>query len=949
MVSGNGQLVGEQFLSNAQFVVQAKDSAGHPVPNVAVTWTTSSGLSSVNGDDKTDANGLASATFHATFLQALASFLTETVTASSAFGNVDFVVTTISAHNGPTAGASYEYIAPTLGDTLTGASGTTLPGAVQVRVFASFGFLNNAPIPNVGLRVANLEDAADPAAPSPVHCNGPNGLVLTDENGMATCDLVITGAPGTPLLTGVIGEQVKNPFFHLNITQGANCTYSLSAPSQSFGSAAGTGSVNVVTSSGCGWTATSNAGFITITAGATGTGSGTVNYTVSTNTGAARSGILTIAGKTYTVSQGAAAPGGLAITTQSLPIGTVSVPYSATLAATGGQPPYTWSIAGTLPSGVALNATSGSSVQLTGTPSASSAGTYPISVTVKDNANATQSRQFTITINGVSQSGFNITNAAFPNGVVSQAYKQLLTSSGGCVSPFAPRPIFSLASGKLPGGLSIQPNSDGTQSIAGTPTSIGSSDFTLSAKDACAAVTTRSFTILVTNAPGSSQMLLNTILLAFSVQLGSAAAPADQNITVNSDSGVLNYSTSVSTNTGANWLVVKTGASGATPGQIAVGVTNYSGLAPGTYNGSITVSSQAANSPVVVNVSLTVLNAPAVTLVSPAAFTIDAFQSSAPNITTKSIVLASGGTPVHFTAQASTTSGAPWLTLSATQGDTPATLTATVDSGGLAVGTDTGKVVIAPLSGAPLTVNFTLNVAQPVPALTAVVNAASFLSGPLAAGEIVTLFGTNVGPPTLANYHITEFGRLDTTLADTIVYFDGFPAPLIYASADKVSAIVPYEVAGNSTTDVFVQYLGLRSNTVTIPLADSAPGIFMLDTAGQGAILNEDGNVNGVDNGAEPGSIVAIFATGEGQTEPAGVDGSIADSVLRKPRLKVSVEIDGQPAELKYAGAAPLAPAGLLQVNAVVPLSVPRGKPVSVVIKIGDAFSQDGVMLAIKP
>jgi uncharacterized protein (TIGR03437 family) len=335
-------------------------------------------------------------------------------------------------------------------------------------------------------------------------------------------------------------------------------------------------------------------------------------------------------------------------------------------------------------------------------------------------------------------------------------------------------------------------------------------------------------------------------------------------------------------------------------------------------------------------------------LVSPASFSINSFQSSTPNLTKESIVLASGGVPVHFTAQITTTGGS-WLSLSAVQGDTPATLTATVDAGGLAVGTYTGKVVITPLSGSPLTVNFTLVVAQPVPAVTAIVNAASFLSGPVAAGEIVTLFGTNIGPPTLANYHITEFGRLDTTLADTIVYFDGFPAPLIYVSADKVSAIVPYELAGNDSTTVFIQYLGLRSNSVTVPLAPSAPGIFMLDSAGQGAILNQDAGINSVDNGAAPGSVVSIFATGEGQTEPAGVDGSISEGALKKPRLAVTVQINGETAEVKYAGAAPLAPAGLLQVNAVVPLDLPRGKSVSVVIKIGDASSQQGVTLAIKP
>ena len=88
------------------------------------------------------------------------------------------------------------------------------------------------------------------------------------------------------------------------------CTYSISPTSQSITSAAATGSVGVTTATGCAWTATSNATWISITSGATGTGNGTVNYSVAANTGtSSRTGTLTIAGQTFTVTQ-AAAPSG---------------------------------------------------------------------------------------------------------------------------------------------------------------------------------------------------------------------------------------------------------------------------------------------------------------------------------------------------------------------------------------------------------------------------------------------------------------------------------------------------------------------------------------------------------------------------------------------------------------------------------------------------------------
>ena len=88
---------------------------------------------------------------------------------------------------------------------------------------------------------------------------------------------------------------------------GPVCTYSISPSSQSFSSSGGTGSVSVTAGSGCSWTATSNAGWIAVTSGSSGGGNGTVGYSVAANTGSARSGSITIAGRTFTVNQGASA------------------------------------------------------------------------------------------------------------------------------------------------------------------------------------------------------------------------------------------------------------------------------------------------------------------------------------------------------------------------------------------------------------------------------------------------------------------------------------------------------------------------------------------------------------------------------------------------------------------------------------------------------------------
>jgi hypothetical protein len=88
---------------------------------------------------------------------------------------------------------------------------------------------------------------------------------------------------------------------------GATCTYSITPTTVSPSAAATTGSVSVTAGTGCTWTATSNAAWLTITSGSSGSGNGTVNYSVAANTGAVRSGTLTIATKTFTVTQAAPA------------------------------------------------------------------------------------------------------------------------------------------------------------------------------------------------------------------------------------------------------------------------------------------------------------------------------------------------------------------------------------------------------------------------------------------------------------------------------------------------------------------------------------------------------------------------------------------------------------------------------------------------------------------
>jgi uncharacterized protein (TIGR03437 family) len=239
----------------------------------------------------------------------------------------------------------------------------------------------------------------------------------------------------------------------------------------------------------------------------------------------------------------------------------------------------------------------------------------------------------------------------------------------------------------------------------------------------------------------------------------------------------------------------------------------------------------------------------------------------------------------------------------------------------------------------------------PAPQATAagVVNAASFLGGPVAPGELVTIFGTGIGPATLAGFQITPFNFFDTFAGETTVLFDGVPAPLIYASAGQTTAIVPYSVAGKTSTQMSVLYQGRASAPAAVPVAPSAPALFSADSTGKGngAILNQDNSLNSPSHPAAQGSIVVLFGTGEGQTNPLGQAGRIALSVYPKPALPVSVTIGGAPANIAYAGAAPSLVSGVFQINATVPSGIASGAA-AVVVKIGAASSQSGLTVSVQ-
>ncbi|MGA2882516.1 MAG: glycosyl hydrolase [Bryobacteraceae bacterium] len=246
-----------------------------------------------------------------------------------------------------------------------------------------------------------------------------------------------------------------------------------------------------------------------------------------------------------------------------------------------------------------------------------------------------------------------------------------------------------------------------------------------------------------------------------------------------------------------------------------------------------------------------------------------------------------------------------------------------------------------------------LRLANATPNLTAagVVNGASFQSGPVAPGEIVSLFGSAIGPPAPAFLALTNPRLVANSLESVRVYFNGVPAPLLYASAGQVNVVVPYSVAGESTVELQLEYLGLLSNPVVLQVAATAPGVFSIAGSGRGpgAILNaRDGSVNSALNPAARGDWVSIFATGAGITTPASVDGLVSSAPLPVPNAQVSVTMGGLPCPLNFVGSAPGLVSGVLQVNAQVPTGLSPGAAVPIQVRIGSANSSPAVTLAVR-
>ena len=491
-------------------------------------------------------------------------------------------------------------------------------------------------------------------------------------------------------------------------------------------------------------------------------------------------------------------------------------------------------------------------------------------------------------------------------------------------------------------------------------------------------------TVVVTapNAAGSPQ----TIQVTLGVNTGTiSASPAPsagltftqgaggsgpaQTITLTSTPASVSFTaTAVTAGNSGNWLLVSSTAgstpssvaTGSTPGSILVSV-NASTLAVGTYTGTVTITAAGASgSPITYAVTLNVVS-PITITATPAALTFTAvLNATAPAAQT--VQVGANGPPgagtlaiFPFTTTVTTTAGGTWLSVTPVSGNDPGSISVSVNPVGLAAGAYTGTVTISSTNqngATPATVTVSLLVsASPTPVIASVANGASYSAGAVSPGEEVAIFGTNFGPSTVVSATTTG-GAYPTTLSNTQVLFDGTPAPIIAVTNGQVNVMVPYGVSGRASTAVQVSYLGVLSATISYNVAATVPGIYTLNQAGsgQGAIENQDYSINGSNNPAARGTVVSIYMTGEGITSPPGTTGQLSPTNgagLDKPVLPVTATINGAPATVQYAGSAPGEVYGVMQVNVLLPTTLPTGT-VPIVITIGTTNTQTGVTLAVK-
>jgi uncharacterized protein (TIGR03437 family) len=515
-------------------------------------------------------------------------------------------------------------------------------------------------------------------------------------------------------------------------------------------------------------------------------------------------------------------------------------------------------------------------------------------------------------------------------------------------------------SGTVPGSLTVRVN----------PTSLSARTYSSSVTVTVTGVAPVTIPITLVVTPAPSTLTLSTTTLNF---VSPPSSPAAQPVTMSTNGAPISFTAT----SGSPWLTVTTLKGVGQPDVVTAGEeyplmisVNPAALAPQTtpYVGKITVVASGAVVTVksqTITVNLTVNSStPTITSVWPSILPLG---GSAQTITIY-------GTNFYSATVAKVRGAATPLATTPFK-DSSTFLQAVIPATMLTAPTTLRVLVSNPAPGGDSLATVDIVVANAA-VIGAVVDAASYATGTVTApdigtvsrGELVTIFGSNLGPATPAPMSITAGGFVDTTSASGVsVTVDSRPAPLIYVSENQISIQIPYEAVIGPSNVVAVTNGSNPPVTATVTVAATAPGLFTADGSGTGqaAALNYSATtqlytLNSSTNLAKIGDTVILYLTGEGVFDSTPLLGGSSDTgFVIPPGLASTPQVNPLPtvmiggvdasAGVAYAGPVVGSIIGVLQINVVVPVGSTTGTQVPVSVTIGGNRTQSGMTLAIHP
>jgi hypothetical protein len=430
----------------------------------------------------------------------------------------------------------------------------------------------------------------------------------------------LTGSQGYTLTVNAASSLTVSPATLSSAT--ANSAYSVTVSATG-----GSGTYTFAVTSGSlpSWLSlNASSGALSGTPTTTGTSSFTLTATDSNISGLTGS-------QAYTLTVNAASS--LTVSPATLSSATVNSAYSVTVSATGGSGTYTFAVtSGSLPSWLSLNASSGT---LSGTPTATGTSSFTLTATDSNISDLAGSQAYTLTVNAASS--LTVSPATLSNATANSAYSATVSATGGSGSY-----TFAVTSGSLPSWLSLNASSG---VLSGTPTTMGTSSFTITATDSNNSGLTgsQSYTLNV-NAASS--------LTVSPASLSSATANSAYSATVSATGGSGTYTFAVTSGSLPSWLTLNASS----------GVLKGTPTTTGTYSFTITATDS--------NIS---------GLTGSQAYTLTV--NAASSLTVSPATLSSATANSAYSATVSATGGSGTYTFSVTSGSLPSWLTLNASSG----------------------------------------------------------------------------------------------------------------------------------------------------------------------------------------------------------------------------------------------------------------------------